>query len=57
MPNRLKEKLALSKERLKIQARKFKPKLVITKLREEGRTGARRSVWLLLGIVLYLFDW
>ena len=57
MPNKLKEKLALSKERLKIQARKFKPKLVITKLREEGRTGARRCAWLLLGIILYLLDW
>jgi len=57
MPSKLKEKLALSKERLKMQAKKFKPKLVMTKLREEGRVGARRCVWLVIGLILYLLDW
>ena len=57
MPSKIKEKLALSKEKIKEQAKKFKPKLVISKLRHEGPAGARRCAWLILGIVLYLWGW
>ena len=57
MPSKIKEKLALSKEKIKEHAKKFKPKLVISKLRNEGPAGARRCAWLILGIVLYLLEW
>ena len=57
MPSKIKEKLALSKEKIKEQAKKFKPKLVISKLRHEGPAGARRCAWLILGIILYLLEW
>ena len=57
MPSKIKEKLALSKEKIKEQAKKFKPKLVISKLRHEGPAGARRCAWLILGVVLYLLEW
>ena len=40
------------------KAKKFKPTLVISKLRDGGRTGARRTAWLILGILLYYFlEW
>ena len=57
MPSKIKEKLVLSKEKIKEQAKKFKPKLVISKLRHEGPAGARRCAWLILGIILYLWGW
>ena len=57
MPSKIKEKLALSKEKIKEHAKKFKPKLVISKLRNEGPAGARRCAWLILGIILYLLEW
>jgi len=58
MPNIIKEKLVKSKEKLKEKAKKFKPKEVISKLRDKGRTGSRRLSWFLLGIVLYFyFEW
>ena len=58
MPNKLTEKLAQSKARIKEKAKKFKPKLVISKLRDGGRVGARRSAWSILGILLYAyFGW
>ena len=58
MPNIIKEKLVKSKEKLKEKAKKFKPKEVISKLRDKGRTGSRRLSWVLLGIVLYFyFEW
>ena len=57
MPSKIKEKLALSKEKIKEHAKKFKPKLVISKLRHEGPAGARRCAWLILGIILYLLEW
>ena len=58
MPNIIKEKLVKSKEKLKEKAKNFKPKEVISKLRDKGRTGSRRLSWLLLGIFLYFyFEW
>ena len=57
MPSKIKEKLVLSKEKIKEQAKKFKPKLVISKLRSEGPAGARRCAWIILGVVLYLLGW
>ena len=58
MPNIIKEKFVKSKEKLKEKARNFKPKEVISKLRDKGRTGSRRLSWLLLGIFLYFyFEW
>ena len=58
MPNIIKEKLVKSKEKLKEKAKNFKPKEVISKLRDKGRTGSRRLSWFLLGIVLYCyFEW
>ena len=50
MPSQLKEKI-------KSQAKKFKPKLVLSKLRQEGPAGARRLVWLLAAFILYLRGW
>ena len=58
MPNIIKEKFVKSKEKLREKARNFKPKEVISKLRDKGRTGSRRLSWLLLGIFLYFyFEW
>ena len=58
MPNIIKEKLVKSKEKLKEKAKNFKPKEVISKLRDKGRTGSRRLSWLLLGIFLHFyFEW
>lgn len=65
MPNKLKERLKVTKEKFADKAKKFaekakkfKPTLVISKLRDGGRTGARRTAWLILGIVLYFFfEW
>ena len=57
MPSKIKEKLVLSKEKIKEQAKKFKPKLVISKLRHEGPAGARRCAWIILGVLLYVLGW
>ena len=57
MPSKIKEKLVLSKEKIKEQAKKFKPKLVISKLRHEGPAGARRCAWIILGVLLYILGW
>lgn len=50
MPSKLKEKIAN-------HAKKFKPKLVLSKLRQEGPAGARRLVWLLVAFILYYRGW
>jgi len=45
------------KEKIKNQAKKFKPKLVLSKLRQEGPAGARRLVWLFVALILYYRGW
>jgi len=45
------------KAKLVVQAKKFKPTLVLSKLREEGPAGARRLVWFLWIIFLYYQGW
>jgi len=54
---KLKEKLVVGKNKLVVQAKKFKPKLVLSKLREDGPAGARRMVWGLWIIFLYYQGW
>jgi len=53
----LKEKLVVGKNKLVVQAKKFKPKLVLSKLREDGPAGLRRSVWGLWIVFLYYQGW
>ena len=58
MPSKLKEKGSKLKEKIKKEIKEFKPKLVMSKIREKGRTGARRGVWSLGGVMLYfLYGW
>jgi len=45
------------REKIVVQAKKFKPKLVLSKIREKGPVGVRRAVWFVWVLFLYYQGW